>query len=199
MNLQIFNDPWEYGIVDNFLSPERFKEIEDQAQIEYEKYKVEGSNTFRAGKYIRYEKDDIIPEITKNIINFQDHREYNKLVKLIHWVVMPPNEIYPCHIDNASRIHTSILYISPKDNNGTILCENPSTNDNGDHNQPDKSTTKEVEVEWKTNRLFSHNPGPKKWHRYTSNHNHRINLSIFFADPDKIRPHRQDHNYFIDI
>tara|TARA_B000000557_G_C20600382_1_gene369416 strand:- start:324 stop:662 length:339 start_codon:yes stop_codon:yes gene_type:complete len=112
---------------------------------------------------------------------------------------MAPNTKYPCHIDNASRIHTSILYVNPKKNKGTILCENPSTNDNGDHNQPDKPTKREVEIDWKPNRLFSHNPRPKTWHRFTCGDTERVNLSIFFADPDKIRPNRVEHDYFIDI
>ena len=198
MKLQIFDDPWQYGIVDDFLSPERFKIIENLAKIEFEKYKEVGFNTPR-GKYTNFVKEDIIPEVNKDIINFQEHKEYKNLVKLIHWVVMAPNTKYPVHIDNASRIHTSILYVNPKKNKGTILCENPSTNDNGDHNQPDKPTKREVEIDWKPNRLFSHNPRPKTWHRFTCGDTERVNLSIFFADPDKIRPGRQDHDYFIDI
>ena len=198
MKLQIFNDPWEYGIVDDFLSPERFKIIENLAKIEFDKYKEVGFNTPR-GKYINYVKEDIIPEVNKDIINFQEHKEYKNLVKLIHWCIMEPNTKYPVHIDNASRIHTSILYISPKKNKGTILCENPSTNDDGDHNQPDKPTKRELQIDWKPNRLFSHNPRPKTWHRFTSGDTERVNLSIFFADPDKIRSDRQDHDYMIDI
>ena len=56
MKLQIFDDPWQYGIVDDFLSPERFKIIENLAKIEFEKYKEVGFNTPR-GKYINYVKN----------------------------------------------------------------------------------------------------------------------------------------------
>ena len=198
MKLQIYNDPWQYGIIDNFLSPERFEIIENLAKIEFEKYKKNGINT-RRGKYTNYVKDDLIPEITKDIMIFQDHRKYDRLVKLNHWVIMTPNSNYPCHIDNISRINTSILYVSPEKNKGTILCDNPSTNDDGDHNQPDKPSNKEVEVEWRTNRLFTHNPRPKTWHRFMAGDSERVNLTIFFADPDKIKSHRNDFDYFIDI
>tara|TARA_Y100000768_G_scaffold167026_1_gene125063 strand:- start:4704 stop:5300 length:597 start_codon:yes stop_codon:yes gene_type:complete len=196
MNLQIYSDPWQYGIVDNFLSPERFKIINDLAKIESEKFKTVGSNTPR-GKYVRYVKDDLIPEINKDIMNFQYHKKYDKLVKLNHWAIMAPNTEYPCHIDNISRIHTSILYVSPEKNVGTILCDNPSTNDDGNSNGPDQSSKKEVQVDWKPNRLFAHNPRPKTWHRYVSS-NERIVIATFFADPDKIRPDRIDFDYFID-
>lgn len=198
MKLQIHSDPWQYGVIDNFLSPERFQEIENLAKIEFEKYKEVGVNT-RRGKYTSFVKEDLLPEITKDFINFQEHREYKKLVKINHWVIMPPNTKYPCHIDNISRIHTAILYISPEKNNGTILCDNPSTNDKGDHEIADKPSNKEVQVEWKTNRLFCHNPRPKTWHRFTSGDTERVNLSIFFADPDKIRSHREELDYLIDI
>ena len=78
------------------------------------------------------------------------------------------------------------------------MCDNPSTNDDGDHNQPDKLSNREVEVEWKPNRLFAHNPRPKTWHRFMAGESERVNLTIFFADPDKIRSHRTDFDYFID-
>ena len=80
---------------------------------------------------------------------------------------------------------------------GTILCDNPSTNDDGNSNGPDQSSKKEVQVDWKPNRLFAHNPRPKTWHRYVSS-NERIVIATFFADPDKIRPDRIDFDYFID-
>ena len=42
------------------------------------------------------------------------------------------------------------------------------------------------------------NPSSMKWHRYESGDTVRINLSVFYADPNKIRSHRQDFDYFID-
>ena len=197
MKVQIFSDPWEYGVIDDFLCPERFDIIKNLANEELERFKKEGCNTPR-GKYVRYVKEDLVPEVTQEIMNIMNHRDYNKLVKLNHWAIMPPNLEYPTHIDNISRIHTSTFYISPEKQEGTLLCDNPSTNDNGDHNNPNKPSRREVQVEWKPNRVFIHNPRPMQWHRYISGDSDRVNLSIFFADPDKIKPHRQDFDYFID-
>tara|TARA_B100001996_G_scaffold350469_1_gene309852 strand:+ start:516 stop:1109 length:594 start_codon:yes stop_codon:yes gene_type:complete len=197
MKITHHNKPWEYVIIDDFLSPERFKTIEDLAIQELGRYQVEGPNTPR-GKYIRFTKEDLLPEVTLETMNLMDHREYDDLVKLNHWAIMPPNTQYPIHIDNISRIHTSTFYIAPEKSIGSILCDNPSTNDDGDHGPPNEDSICEYPIPWKTNRLFAHNPRPMQWHRYMSGDTCRINLSVFFADPNKIRPHRQDLDYFID-
>ena len=197
MKITHHNKPWEYVIIDDFLSPERFKTIEDLAIQELGRYQVEGPNTPR-GKYTRYTKEDLLPEVTLDIMKLLPHREYDDLVKLNHWSIMPPHIKYPTHVDNASRIHTFTFYVAPEKNLGTILCDNPSTNDDGDHGQPDQPTICEYPIEWKPNRAFAHNARPKQWHRFESGDTHRINISVFYADPNKIKSHRQDFDYFID-
>ena len=198
MNVQHHNKPWEYVIIDDFLSPERFQKVHDLAIEELGRYQVEGPNT-RRGKYVRYTKEDLVPEVTVETMKLMStHRDYDELVKLNHWAIMPPNGSYPVHIDNASRIHTSTFYIAPQKNIGTILCDNPSTNDKGDHEEADQDSTCEYPLPWKPNRLFAHNPGPMKWHRYMAGDTVRINLSIFLLDPNKVKSHRVDFDYFID-
>ena len=79
------------------------------------------------------------------------------------------------------------------------MCKNHSNNDNGDHNAPDQDSVSEFEIPWKPNKLFAHNPMPKTWHRFKSPESGlRLNLSVFYADPTKIRPNRQDFDFFID-
>ena len=198
MKITHHEKPWQHVIIDDFLSPERFKTIEDLAIQELGRYQIEGLNTFRGDRYNRYTDVDLLPEVTLEIMNLMEHRDYDKLVKINHWSIMPPNTSYPAHIDNRSRIHTFTFYVAPEKNLGTILCDNPSTNDDGDHGQPNQPTICEYPVQWKTNRAFVHNPSPMKWHRYESDDTVRINLSVFYADPNKIRSHRQDFDYFID-
>lgn len=198
MKINYDKKPWEHVIIDDFLSPDRFEHIQDLAIQELGRFQVEGSNTFRGDKYVRYTKEDLLPEVTMDIMKLLPHREYDDLVKLNHWTIMPPHGNYPTHIDNASRIHTFTFYVAPEKNLGTILCDNPSTNDDGDHGQPNQSTICEYPIEWKPNRAFVHNPRPKQWHRFGSGDTTRINLSVFYADPNKIRSHRQDFDYFID-
>ena len=198
MKITHHEKPWQHVIIDDFLSPERFEHIHDLAIQELGRFQVEGPNTFRGDRYIRYTKEDLLPEVTMDIMKLLPHREYDDLVKLNHWSIMPPNVKYPPHVDNASRIHTFTFYVAPEKNLGTILCDNPSTNDDGDHGQPNQPTICEYPIEWKPNRAFVHNSRPKQWHRFESGDTHRINISVFYADPNKIKSHRQDFDYFID-
>ena len=192
MKITHHEKPWQHVIIDDFLSPERFKTIEDLAIQELGRYQIEGLNTFRGDRYNRYTDVDLLPEVTLEIMNLMEHRDYDKLVKINHWSIMPPNTSYPAHIDNRSRIHTFTFYVAPEKNLGTILCDNPSTSDDGDHGQPDQPTICEYPIEWKPNRAFVHNARPKQWHRFASGDTTRINLSVFFMDVDKINSNRHD-------
>ena len=192
MKITHHEKPWQHVIIDDFLSPERFKTIEDLAIQELGRYQIEGLNTFRGDRYNRYTDVDLLPEVTLDIMKLMPHRDYDKLVKINHWSIMPPNTSYPAHIDNRSRIHTFTFYVAPEKNLGTILCDNPSNNDDGDHGQPDQPTICEYPIEWKPNRAFVHNARPKQWHRFASGDTTRINLSVFFMDVDKINSNRHD-------
>ena len=192
MKITHHEKPWEHIIIDDFLSPERFEHIHNLAIEELGRYQIEGLNTFRGDRYNRYTGVDLLPEVTLEIMNLMEHRDYDKLVKINHWSIMPPNTSYPAHIDNRSRIHTFTFYVAPEKNLGTILCDNPSNNDNGDHGQPDQPTICEYPIEWKPNRAFVHNARPKQWHRFASGDTTRINLSVFFMDVDKINSNRHD-------
>ena len=68
MKINYYKKPWEYIVIDDFLSPQRFKDIEDLAILELGRYQLEGPNTPR-GKYIRYTKEDLLPEVTLDIMN----------------------------------------------------------------------------------------------------------------------------------
>ena len=59
----------------------------------------------------------------------------------INWAIAPPDWYYPTHIDNRSRISTSILYVSPDESDGTIIAKNPSVNDLGDHEAANEKDT----------------------------------------------------------
>ena len=192
MKINFVTEPWEHIIIDDFLSPERFEHIQNLAIEELGRFQVEGLNTFRGDRYNRYTDVDLLPEVTLDIMKLMPHRDYDKLVKVNHWSIMPPNTSYPAHIDNRSRIHTFTFYVAPEKNLGTILCDNPSNNDDGDHGQPDQPTICEYPIEWKPNRAFVHNARPKQWHRFASGDTTRINLSVFFMDLDKINSNRHD-------
>ena len=196
--------------VDNFLPPNRFAEIKTLAHYEYETYKRTGTNSVYTdhkgndytsrNKYTRFLTHDIIPETNQFFDMLPEHRGYKgELKKLVHWAITPENYKYPIHIDNASRINTCTYYIWPEEEIGTILCQNPSRNDDGDHIKADKDSDFEIEVEWKPNKLFVHNSIPNKtWHRYASK-KERIVLSIFLVQPDLIKTNRNQRQFLLDL
>ena len=203
-------DPWHCLEVEDFLPPDRFEEIKKLAMIEYAEFEKTGVNSVYTdhktkdytsrSKYTRFLTEDIVPETNQFFEMLPEHRGYTgELKKLVHWAITPENFNYPTHIDNASRINTCTYYIWPEYETGTILCKNPSKNDDGDHVKADEDSDYEVEVEWKPNKLFVHNSVPNKtWHRYASK-KPRIVLSVFLVQPDLIRSNRNQHQYLLDI
>ena len=193
---EIFNDPWEYKNIENFLSQERFDELKQQALAELEYLDMFGFYR-RSGHYIRYVKNDIIPEVTQDLFSDMPKRKHTKLKKLIHWSIQPKGFKYPAHIDNDSRISTAILYVSPEENSGTILCSNNSGHV-ADHGAPSMKSDYEVTAEWSPNTLFVHNSiNGKTWHRYEATEQ-RCTLNIFFVQPDLIAEGRLEKRFLID-
>tara|TARA_B100000902_G_scaffold200541_1_gene191082 strand:- start:665 stop:1273 length:609 start_codon:yes stop_codon:yes gene_type:complete len=198
MKLTHHHEPWEYMEIEDFLPTHKFEKIQELAQRELERYHIEGVNTPR-GKYINFIKEDIIPEATE-LFDFLPRRDSTgTLKKLLHWTITPAGVNYPTHIDNKSRLSTVTFYVAPKNNVGTIICTNPSTNDDGDHGPPDLPTVKEAEVEWQPNKVFLHCGGSTKWHRFSGGDNTRITLSCFLVQPDLIAKGRDDLNYLLDL
>jgi hypothetical protein len=190
--------PWQHLILDDFLSQDRFEEIKKLAETELEYLDMFGFYT-RSNHYLRYVKEDIIPEVNSLFLEFKESRPYSKsLKKIIHWSIHPENFSYPEHIDNESRIFTTVLYVTPKDNIGTILCKNESPL-NPDHGRPSLKSEYEVESTWKQNRLFAHNSlDGKTWHRYGAT-TQRCTLNCFFVEPSKIIENRIENKFLIDI
>ena len=52
MKVDFITEPWTCVTIDDFLSPERFAEIKEQAAEEMERFREVGVNTPR-GKYVR--------------------------------------------------------------------------------------------------------------------------------------------------
>ena len=198
MKIKHHHEPWEYIEIEDFLNPLDYQRIDYLGQRELERYYVEGINT-RRGKYVKFLKEDIIPEATELFDLLPRKESTGVLKKLVHWSITPPGVRYPTHIDNRSRFSSFTYYISPENNVGTIVCTNPSINDDGDHGPPDLPTKKEVEVKWKPNKVFLHSPGPGKWHRYSGGRLPRINLSCFLVQPDLIVNGRPELDYLIDL
>ena len=204
-------EPWEYVVIDNFLSPERWQTIKNLAAIELEKYEhwsadekiyFNKANKPR-NKYTSYLEEDILPECNDLFFNLDlPHRGYQgKLKKILHWAISPPHWYYPTHIDNRSRISTSILYVSPDESDGTVIARNPSTNDDGDHIAADQEDHYNYMTDWKPNSLFFHNPIPNvSWHAIKNTTDKpRVTLNSFYVQPDLVTTGRCYSDYILDI
>ena len=213
MNINHVKDPWECYVFDNFLSPERWKEIRNLADIQLEKY-YEWTNSPRKkvyknksyvsrDKYSCYVDEDIIPETNSLFHDYVlPHRPYEgKLKKVVHWAIAPPYWSYPAHCDNRARISTTILYVGPEETDGTILHKNLSNNDNGDHEKANMPSEYETEIKWEPNKAFFHNTIPNKtWHSISnSTDKPRITLNSFFVQENLVSKGREYTGHEIDI
>lgn len=62
---------------------------------------------------------------------------------------------YPAHTDVPSKILSTVIYLSPEKNRGTLIADN-------------KKMKNSQEVEWKQNRAFIFSAGKDTWHGYGS-------------------------------
>ncbi len=191
--MQLYKDPFEYLLVDNFAS--NFDEIKELAQKEKEQWKPNQGS----GKYVRWLEEDIIPQSHHYFHHLTKDREYGKLKKALHWTICPPNWTFIVHVDAIWRMHTMVLYV--EGDCGTLLYKNDSKyRQENQYNKPDLESEYEVEVPWKDNRLFCHNPGDKKWHNYKNKTDGlRVVIQAFLMDPDLIPPDRPENNFLLDI
>jgi hypothetical protein len=60
---------------------------------------------------------------------------------------------YPAHTDVSSKILSTVIYLSPEKNRGTIISDN-------------KKMKNSSEIEWKPNRAFIFSAGKDTWHSY---------------------------------
>ena len=196
----IHNDPWQYMTVENFLSPERWKDMQTRAHYEMMAY-YEREGLTQSGKWIRWVDSDILPESNVLHKQMERFREPPKNVKkIMHWAVCPPNYTMPMHCDYDARFFTAVFYISPPESYGTILCKNDSDyNDFELRNTPFDTNEYELEVPWQQNKIFAFNNLPKSWHYYKAGSQPRIIIQSFFVDLNKIVEGKEDWDHLIDL
>lgn len=199
MNITHHYEPWEHIVVDEFLSTSELELLLSLASEEIKVFEKYGPNTPR-GKYVKFFDYDLFPNSNQFFDLLPKTRSHGPLKKINHISIQPPNNNYPTHIDNRSRINTAVLYLSPKNNVGTVLHKNKSPMVH-DHGPPEMDSEYSKPVEWKTNRLFVHNSiDGVTWHSYRSDgESNRITFQSFLVDPSLITPGRQDLDYLIDL
>ena len=166
MNIQKFDDPWPYIIVEDFLHPDELQVFKETAwTLDTHQSGYEGINRL----FLKY---DPFP-FMKNLLNeFPVHRPYNELAKLIHFAATPPNMTHPMHVDSNYKIMSAVLYLWPDENGGTVLYKTPDGEGK--------------EITWKPNTLFVFCGLDDVTHHTYYSTEQRYTLNYFLVDPTLI-------------
>jgi hypothetical protein len=156
MNLQYYDNPWPYVVIDNFLPEDLLQEVISNINSDDLIYTSLGSS----GRFIPPPLSDKIVKITKELFNksfdklniSNRNKEYNNIRTLI--VYRTPNHKYPVHVDNYEKLFTVVIYLSPEEADGTSI-----------HNI---NETYSHDVEWKVNRALAFIPTNNTWHSINS-------------------------------
>ena len=177
MTIEVIADPWRHIVIDNFLPDDEFEILSSKCS------RVWSGSPER----ISYDYDEQVMRWHLNYdpiqhcdmrqyLKYFDHREYSKLRTFVNFVKTTPNFVHNIHVEAPFKILSSLLYLSPTDNNGTRLFTN-------------KEREGEVlEVEWKPNRmLIFAGQDEITWHDYTSSDAARYTFNHFLVDPAVIQ------------
>ena len=123
---------WKYLVIDDFLD----KEVYDKLVNNIKDYKLQDNEEIHR----KFLTTDPTPQVNWLFAkkNFPRHRPYSQLKKMIHYAVTKENFTHPLHDEAPFKIMSAIIYLHPEKNVGTIL----------------RHKEKEIEVEWKPNRLM---------------------------------------------
>jgi hypothetical protein len=175
INMPQIDLPWPHFCVDGFMHPDKFSYHCGKAKKlgvpvgGYENIKRE---------FLDY---DPAPEIGEMINWFSEKRGYKSLKKLIHYAATPAKLNHPMHDEAEHKIMSAVLYLTPKENGGTVLYE------------PDE--TYSYDVEWKPNRLFVFCGKTDVTHHSYYSTDTRYTLNYFLVDPTKITDPRWKHKF----
>ena len=166
-------NPWPHFVLDDYLPDAEFQALTDlcinafdnEYQSDYD------GNVLR--RHLDYDPLSFNPW---RYIKYFNNRKYTHLKKFVNIVKTEPNFIHSTHVEAPFKILSSVLYVSPEENNGTRLFSSGPERDN-----------LVAEVEWKPNRmLIFAGQDNVTWHDYTSSDTPRYTFNHFMVDPSII-------------
>lgn len=165
--------PWKHIEIDKFLNKNHLSILEDYALKHKNKnlkdqsiyYQIDISSD---GKIINsnfIDQDlgkEIYKEYVPKLLTILDKLSPKKFKLFnfctIQFTVVGPNHEYYRHVDDPSKILSTVVYLHPENSTGTDLFKN------GNDNSVKKS------IEWKKNRAFIFSRESRKtWHSYKGN------------------------------
>lgn len=171
MNIQLFNDPWPYGIIEHTYSADQF----DRSLIEIEdKFRQTVTDGYPV---VAHDLAETYPETYKLIeeldlyqlfLKVKDHFKVRDYKKLRATAQIAGSRMYPhdVHYESKTKIFSLVTYVSPVEGRGTFLYD------------INKRFSKELE--WKPNRsMFFCGETDVTWHSYFSENQPRITINRF--------------------
>lgn len=185
-NGQLFEHPWQFWVIDNFLDHNIYNELLQIKDTGYYEL-VDHSNGFRtsiknyvASKHHVRLRSKKYPELYTTLSENCESmiKKYLALSNQINWtnknhfvfdlVRCEPKYAYQKHRDHEAKIVSIVVYIHPSEANGTILFD---ANDN------------EYNVVWKPNRALIFTSGCGGMHKYiNTTESNRFSLNIYMVD-----------------
>ena len=176
---------FEIKIIDNFLNDDDFQDLSNYAKnlASNDNIKVFHNEIDKKNNVIKSSiKEDILKRINKNYlpkaINILEKLNNDKL-KLFSYsdftiIKTNKNTKFPIHDDAPNKLLSGVIFLYPKENQGTIFYNN-------------KSGDGKTEVDWRLNRaVFFSRKERETWHSYQGdNKNDRIALVFNLMTLDK--------------
>lgn len=182
----------KYKVIDNFLdkthfdflSNVEFGKVKDREWKNYANTIINGSVTKSSGHI----PQDILLEMEKaytpKLMKSLEELAPNLVKRVTHCEItltaIGKDHIFHIHTDVKSKLLSTVIYITPEKNSGTLLYNTKIDAKNG---------TDEQEIEWKQNRAFIFSRNDASWHNYKADgKNQRVVLvyNLRTDDPDSL-------------
>ena len=171
-----FNDPWDYGIVDNFLDQNIIDQIlkigEDRSLYRF----IDGRNqqdgtVANKSSIVLVEYKEILESVTNSVNKHIENLLPKPSYCVPDLVCCDPKYKYVKHRDHPNKLLSIIVYLAPEEGNGTLVW--------GEDDKP-------LEIMWKPNRAVIFENSKHGIHNYINKTNHlRYTLNIYITDNPK--------------
>ena len=169
-------EPWPHIIIDDFLPEEEFILLSEHCERSFKNLpeRIHSSYDDQVQRWhLNY--DPIAHHDMSQYLKFFDHREYSTLRNFVNYAKTTPYFVHKMHVEAPFKILSSVLYLGPKENNGTRLYSAG----------PERGEV--IESEWKLNRmLIFAGHDDVTWHDYTSSSEDRYTFNHYLVDSEVI-------------
>jgi len=175
MQVEYFQEPWPYIVIDGFYPDDVFEKIKQGAKTAYDSYdlKIVDRNKCEVPKEVHsldtHDYQSFFERLNKERPDISDFNSGKYSFELERWFnfIIPKEDKgfeYPLHFEHPSKIMSVVVYVAPDEGTGTLIYT--------------KDKEFFTEIEWKPNRalIFSGIRGIT-WHGYKCEPRHKYRLT----------------------